>query len=51
MAEETIKMERVPAMQVNQLVAEYELDKPVKVTKVQNPDGTFDVIIVFNETR
>jgi hypothetical protein len=48
MAEQkTYTLRRVPATQVDQLLKEYAIDNPARVTKIDNHDGTFDLEIVF----
>lgn len=37
----------VPAANLNEVIAEFNLDNPVRVEKVQNPDGTYDVTATF----
>lgn len=41
------KTTRVPAKDVDAVVAEYQLDNPTKVEKIDNHDGTFDVVATF----
>ena len=38
---------RVPAGKLEQVVAGYQLDDPSKIDKIQNADGTFDVVATF----
>ena len=41
------KETRVPANKVDDVVAGFQLDNPTKIDKVDNGDGTFDVIATF----
>lgn len=41
------KQTAVPADKVDDVVAGFQLDKPVRVDTVDNGDGTFDVIATF----
>jgi hypothetical protein len=50
MAEKTIKVQSVPAGQVDRLMKEYAIDRPAKITKTANDDGTFNLEIVFIDT-
>jgi hypothetical protein len=38
---------RVPADKVAEVVAAYNLDEPKKVEKIDNHNGTFDVVATF----
>jgi hypothetical protein len=49
MAEKTLKIQSVKADQVERLMKEYAIDKPAKISKVANQDGTFDLEIVFGD--
>ena len=37
----------VPANKVAEVVAAYELDNPTKIDKIDNHNGTFDVVATF----
>jgi hypothetical protein len=50
MAEKALRIQRVPADKVQQVIKEYEIDSPASVTKIDNNDGTFDLMIFFGET-
>jgi hypothetical protein len=41
------KQTAVPAAKVDEVVAEFELDSPTKIDKVDNHNGTFDVVATF----
>jgi len=37
----------VPAAKVDQVIADFQLDSPIKIDKVDNGDGTFEVTATF----
>jgi len=41
------KQTAVPANKVDEVVAGFQLDSPTKIDKVDNHDGTFDVVATF----
>ena len=41
------KLTAVPAGQVDQTVAEFQLDNPTNIQRIDNHDGTFDVVATF----
>jgi hypothetical protein len=49
MAEKKFIVSRVPATEVDQVIKEYEIDSPVKITKIANGDGTFNLEVVFSD--
>lgn len=38
---------KVPAPKVDQVVADFQLDDPIKIDTVENKDGTFEVTATF----
>lgn len=44
-----IKAQNVPAVEADQLIRQFELDSPAKITKKANSDGTFDLEIIFSD--
>ena len=41
------KRKAVPADKVAEVVAAYQLDNPTKIDKIDNHNGTFDVVATF----
>ena len=41
------KTTQVPAGKVDEVVAGYQLDNPTKIDKIDNHDGTSDVVATF----
>lgn len=41
------KRERVPAAKVPEVIAAFQLDSPNTIDKIDNHDGTFDVVATF----
>jgi hypothetical protein len=37
----------VPVAMVDEVVAEYKLDNPTKIDKIDNHNGTFDIVATF----
>ena len=40
-------LKAVPAGEVDQTVAEFQLDNPKKIEKKKNADGSFDIVAIF----
>jgi hypothetical protein len=41
------RLNAVPADKVDQTVAEFQLDNPTNIQKIDNHNGTFDVVATF----
>jgi hypothetical protein len=41
------KLTAVPANKVDEVVAEFQLDNPTKIDKIDNHNGTVDVVATF----
>jgi len=41
------KQTSVPTDKVDEVVAGFQLDSPTKIEKIDNKDGTFDVVATF----
>lgn len=49
MAEKIVKLQRLTPAEVDDLIKQFELDSPAKITKKANGDGTFDLEAIFSD--